>query len=255
MRVVVIHYDLLEAQPICDRIRREGVEASAYPVRGTAGFRSLSADPPDAIVIDLMRLPSYGRAMGALLRERKSTRQIPLVFITGDPEKTQKARDLLPDATFVDLLRLGPAIQRAVKATTATPVVPDSLFGTPLLQKLRIREGSIVTLLHAPEGFEEKLTPLPEGARFESRMRDANVVLLFVKSAAALGRELPALAREIRKGLMLWVCWPKKSGSLAGSLTMLGIREMCQALGLTDYKACALDKNWSATAVAVRRRR
>ena len=49
----------------------------------------------------------------------------------------------------------------------------------------------MVALLHAPEGFEAKLAPLPEGARVERRMGNADVILAFVKSVAALGRELP----------------------------------------------------------------
>src|SRR5580704_11802169 len=109
-RVLVIHWDPVEAGSLCDRVRRDGFEASSYPCRGAEGFRSISENPPDAIVIDLMRMPSYGRTMGALLRERKSTRMIPLVFIAGDPEKTERVRELLPDATFADLLRLGPAV-------------------------------------------------------------------------------------------------------------------------------------------------
>lgn len=249
----MIHYDPLEAQALCERVRRDGIDASAYPCRGAGGFRTLSANPPDVIVIDLMRLPSYGRAMAALLRERKSTRAIPLVFVAGDPEKTAQTRALLPDATFADLRQIGAAIRRAAVRKVAHPVVPDS-SAVPLAKKLRLRQGSVIGLLHAPDGFEARLSPLPEGARTQTMIAGADVVLAFAKSAAALGRELPALAREMRKGLTLWVCWPKKSGALAGSLALPGIREMCQAVGLTDYKACALDKTWSAAAVAVRRR-
>ena len=69
--------------------------------------------------------------------------------------------------------------------------------GTPLPRKLRIREGSVVALVHAPEGFEANLAPLPQSARVERRMAGANLILAFVKSAAALARELPALACEI----------------------------------------------------------
>jgi len=49
-------------------------------------------------------------------------------------------------------------------------------------------------------------------------MGDADVILAFVKSVAALGRELPALAREMQAGRTLWLIWPKKSSALAGNL-------------------------------------
>ena len=191
--------------------------------------------------------------MGALLRERKSTRNIPLVFVQGDPEKAERVRELLPDAVIADLLRIGPAVRRAIRQAPAQPVVPNQA-SIPLLRKLRIREGAVVGLLHAPEGFEARLAPLPQGARLQTGSQDADVILAFVKSAAALGRELPSLAREMRKGRTLWLFWPKKSGALAGHLTMLSIREMCQAVGLTDYKVCAVDEIWSGMAVGLRRK-
>ena len=37
--------------------------------------------------IDLTRLPSYGKAMGVLLRQQKALGRIPLVFVEGDPDK------------------------------------------------------------------------------------------------------------------------------------------------------------------------
>jgi hypothetical protein len=251
--VLVIHWDPVEAGPLCDRIRREGFEASSYPCRGARGFRGISENPPDAIVIDLMCMPSYGRIMGALLRERKSTRMIPLVFVQGDPEKTGRVRELLPDATFADLLKIAAALRRAIRQAPAQPALPNPA-SIPLLRKLRIREGAVVGLIHAPDGFEARLAPLPEGARLQNGTKDADVILAFVKSAAALSRELPALAREMRKGRTLWLFWQKKSGAPAGSLTMLTIREMCQQVGLTDYKVCAVDEIWSGMAVAPRRR-
>ena len=110
----------------------------------------------------------------------------------------------------------------------------------------------MVALVHAPEGFEAKLAPLPEGARVERRMGDADVILAFVKSAAALGRELPALAREMQAGRTLWLIWPKKTSPLAGDLGQPKVREMGLAIGLVDYKVCAVDETWSGLAFAVR---
>jgi hypothetical protein len=252
-RILVIHWDPVEAGPLCDRIRREGYESSLYPCRGDKGFRSIAADPPDAIVIDLVRMPSYGRTMGVLLRERKSTRALPLVFIRGDPEKALRVHELLPDAIITDFLRVGAAVSRAIRRGPAEPVVPN-VSRTPLLEKLRIGEGTVVALLHAPSGFEAALGPLPKGARFQAGAAEADVILVFVKSSAALGRELPALARNMGKGRTLWLVWPKKTGDISSDLTMPKIREMCIDVGLIDYKVCAIDKTWSGIAVATRRR-
>jgi len=249
--ILVIHYDPAEAPSTCDRIRREGFEALVYPVRSTRAFHTIAANPPAAIVIDLMQRPSYGRLIGALLRERKSTRTIPLVFIAGEPEKTKRVRELLPDAFFTDILKIGPALRRAIEKAPANPVLPDEAR-VPLYRKLKIAEDATVALLNAPAELELEL---PEGARTQKTVGGAAVVLMFVQSEAALTRELPSIKKQMRKGRTFWIAWPKKAGSLAGRLTMPSIRAMCASVDLIDYKVCALDRTWSAMAVGVRKRR
>jgi len=81
---------------------------------------------------------------------------------------------------------------------------------------------------------------------------EADVILAFVKSTAALGRELPTLATIMRKGRTLWIVWPKKTSALAGDLTEPAVREMGLAAGLVDYKVCAVDETWSGLAFAAR---
>jgi hypothetical protein len=133
--------------------------------------------------------------------------------------------------------------------------VPDTFAGytgTPLPKKLRILENSAVALLHAPELFHVKLDPIPPGVRFVAKADVADVILLFVKSVAALSRELPALVKIMRKGRTLWIVWPKTTSALAGDLTEPAVREMGLAAGLVDYKVCAVDETWSGLAFAAR---
>jgi CheY-like chemotaxis protein len=260
-RILVVHWNLAEAAARAECLRREGFETSCFTdQRDGAGFRTLRENPPNAVVIDLTRLPSHGQAVGIALREQKATRMVPLVFIEAGPEKTARVRGLLPDAVFTTWPRIGAALRRALRHAPgpkgAPPVVPGTFAGysgTPLPKKLRIREGSVVALVHAPEGFEAKLAPLPEGVRLQRRMGNPDVILAFVKSAAALGRELPALAREMQAGCTLWLIWPKKTSPLAGDLGQPKVREMGLAIGLVDYKVCAVDETWSGLAFAARR--
>jgi hypothetical protein len=249
VRVTVVHYEAAEAAALAERLRRDGLDAEPYRHLGARGFRELRANPPDAIVIDLMRMPSYGRAIGALLRESKSTRSIPLVFLEGDPAKTARVRELLPDAGFAPLARLADAARRAVRRPPADPVLPVS--GTSLLEKLRIREGTSVALIGAPEGFDATLTPLPSGARF-APPGEGDVVLLFARSSAGLERSLPRFA-ALPKGRALWVLWPKRAARAAGDLSLPKIQNACAPLGLVAYKTCSVDRTWSAAAVSRRR--
>jgi hypothetical protein len=253
-RILVIHYDPAEVLMLASRIRRENFEADVYSVRGTAGFSAIRGAPPDAIVIDLTRMPSYGRAMGALLRESKSLRKIPLVFIEGDPVKTKLVKKTLPDALFTNVLRIGAALEKAIRQAPAEPMAPVAP-GVPLAGKLRIEPGSTVAVMYAPEGFLEKLGPLPKDARFERQAANATVILLFVKSVAALGRELNTISPKLQRGRTLWIIWPKKASRFKTDLTMPKIAEMCSALSLSGYKVCAVDEIWSGLAVTLPRTR
>ena len=246
-RVLVIHREAAEAASWASRLRADGLEAEPYTSLGAKGFRGIRAAPPDAIVIDLTRLPSYGKYMGALLREQKSLRTIPLVFIEGDPEKAAQVRAVLPDAVYTQWRNVASAIHKAIRRAPADPVAPKP-WGRPLLDKLGIGEGSGVALVHAPKDFR-----LPEGEWKRAKPEKADVVLAFYGSSAALGRELPAIAESMRKGLRLWILWPKKSGAAASDLSMPRIREMAQVYGLTDYKVCAVDEKWSGMVLGRRR--
>ena len=96
-RVLVIHRDTAEATERASRLRSLGFDATPYLSLGTKGFRGIRQDPPQAILIDLTRLPSYGKAFGVLLRQQRSLGCIPLVFVEGDPEKAAQVRAILPD--------------------------------------------------------------------------------------------------------------------------------------------------------------
>ncbi|HUI81664.1 MAG TPA: hypothetical protein VLY24_27255 [Bryobacteraceae bacterium] len=136
------------------------------------------------------------------------------------------------------------------------PAAPGTLAGysgTPLPKKLRIAEDSVVALLHAPEGFKAKLVPLPPNVKLQNRPSGARVILAFHKSAAALGRELPLLAREIESGRTLWIVWPKQTSGVATDLKENLVRDMGLATGLVDIKVCAVDETWSGLAFAARR--
>jgi hypothetical protein len=255
-RVLVIHWNAPEAAERAERLRHAGFDADFYAGPGGPSFRALAANPPGAIVVDLGRIPSQGAAAGVAFRQRKATRAVPLVFVEGEPEKTANVRAMLPDAIYTTWPKVGAALRRALRKPPQRPIVPDTFAGytgTPLPKKLRIVEGTVVALLHAPDGFQSKLAPLPSGVRFEGKADCADVILAFVKSRAALARELPALAKTMRKGRTLWIVWPKKTSALAGDLAEPAVREMGLAAGLVDYKVCAVDETWSGLAFAARR--
>jgi hypothetical protein len=118
--------------------------------------------------------------------------------------------------------------------------------GTPLPQKLGIKEGARVALVRAPEGFERELGSLPDGVKLRMQARGANdVVLFFATRLAELERRFDGLARSIEPAGGLWIAWPKKTAGVATDLRENVVRETGLAHGLVDNKVCAVDETWS----------
>ncbi|HEX7281943.1 MAG TPA: hypothetical protein VF239_07805, partial [Vicinamibacterales bacterium] len=81
--------------------RRAQLEAFGFDAAfdfGDALFmtRQIKATPPDAVLIDLSRVPSQGREVAQSIRSTKATRHIPIVFVDGEPEKVEKTRQFIP---------------------------------------------------------------------------------------------------------------------------------------------------------------
>ena len=246
-RVLVMHRDVAEASERAARLRALGFDAAPYLSLGAKGFRGIRRDPPHAILIDLTRLPSYGKALGVLLRQQKSLGCIPLVFVEGDPNKTAQVRAVLPDAVYTTWAKAEAAIRKAIR-NAPRQAMPPRDPGTPLLTKLYIRRESRVAMLHPPLGFQ-----LP-GVRPQKQVGEADVVMIFCRSCAALGRALPDIAGMMRQGRRVWVLWPKKASGMDSDLTMVRIRQMAQGFGLVDYKVCAVDETWSGMTMGKRRK-
>ncbi len=259
-RVLLVHWKPAEAEPLVATLRRAGHDVGLLSPDGMPELRSRASDPPDAIVIDLGRLPSHGRAVATAFRQRKTTRGVPLVFLAGDPEKTARVKALLPDATYTTGRALAGALPKALGARPKSkPVVPGTMAGysgTPLPKKLGIKPGSAVALLGAPEGFAERtLGPLPEGATLRAHARvPFSVGLLFARSKADLERRFPAAAKAMGEPGALWIVWPKKASGVATDLDQSAVRAFGLARGLVDYKIAAIDETWSGLCFARRKR-
>jgi hypothetical protein len=148
------------------------------------------------------------------------------------------------------------AKKRAVAKSAVKPVVPGTMAGysgTPLPKKLGIRESCSVALMNAPEAFERKLRPLPEGVQISGSPEGANVAILFVKSEAELIRDFRPLAKALPAKTALWIAWPKQASGVVTDLKENVIREFGLGAGWVDYKVCAIDETWSGLCFARRK--
>lgn len=247
-RVRLIHWNRDEARERVALLRAAGYAVEYESTLEPGMLRELKQWPPDAIVIDLERLPSHGRDVALALREHKATRHVPLVFAGGEPEKIDRVRQSLPDAAYTDWARIRGALRAAIARPPVNPVVPSSRLagysGTPLVKKLGIRDNFRVGLLSPPPEFKRVVGKLPAGAKLISPPRGkSNLVIWFVRSRADLGRLGRAIAAA--GDSPLWISWPKKTSPLAGDVAEPEIRTTGLAAGWVDYKICAIDENWS----------
>ena len=247
-RIRLIHWNAAEAEERARRLLSEGHEVVWKPLEGPAGLRELREDPPDAVVIDLSRIPSQGRDVGATIRRYKDTRHVPLVFVEGDPEKVERVKELLPDATYTTWDRIGTALREAIRRPPKEPVAPDAMAGysgTPLPKKLGIIADITLVLTGAPEGFESTLGSLPDGVKILRRSSPkADLTIWFVKRRRDLERRIADMARNVGKR-GLWIAWPKRASGVASDLTQADVRRIGLASGLVDYKVAAIDETWS----------
>lgn len=121
--------------------------------------------------------------------------------------------------------------------------VVEGYSGTPLTNKLGIKETSTVALLHAPAGFELEV-PTSVEVRRQGRGR-ADVVVAFFTQKSKLAQQINSLGRLIVPSGGLWIAWPKKASKVVTDMTDQVVRDVALPLGLVDNKVCAIDATWS----------
>jgi len=255
-RVRFFHWNADEAKSGIRKLRDAGYSVS-YKIPGPGFLGEIRKRLPAAIVIDLSRLPSQGRDLAMAVRDSKSTRHLPIVFVAGDPDKVDRIKKQLPDAVYTPWTRIKSSLKRAIAHPPAEPVVPASSLagysGTPLPKKLGIKPNSTVILVNAPTGFEKTLGTLPEGATLRRQARGRyDLAIWFPKSAKDLRARVEQVGKLAdRDGL--WIAWPKQASGIPTDLTQTVVRRTGLASGLVDYKVCAIDETWSGLKFARRK--
>jgi hypothetical protein len=234
--------------------RRKQLEAFGFDAAfdfgdGIFALRQIRSGPPDAVVIDLSRMPSHGRAVAQSLRSAKATRHLPMVFVDGEPAKVTVTRTLFPDATFTTWGRIKTALPKAIARPVKNPVIPaHHILGKPTVTKLGVKPGFKVALLGSPKGLAGSLKPWPAKVTLTARAEpDADLFLCFAKSLHELHAQLLTVARVARRQT-LWLAWPKKASGVPSDLDGNVVRTTGLAAGWVDYKVCSVDDTWSGLA-------
>jgi methylmalonyl-CoA mutase cobalamin-binding subunit len=251
-RVRLFHWQPDDAKALIAKLKDGGFEAIYNGTSQSPSVAHIKKDSPVAIVIDLTRLPSHGRYVGAWVRGSKSTRHIPLVFVGGEPVKVAKIKLELPDAVYTTHTRLAQTLKKV--KSPKDPVVPKQMMESDpartTAQKLGINKPMRVGVIDAPAGFARVIGTLPEGCEFDENPGSAcRVTLWFVHDPAEYEAALP-VRRALAVKTRLWIAWQKgRRDGLNGNF----IRARAIAMGLVDYKICSVNAQWSAMVFAVKK--
>jgi len=255
-RVRLFHWNSKEAAALIAKLRAAGFEAMHRAETQSPSVRELKESGAVAVVIDLSRLPSHGKYVGAWVRGAKSTRHIPLVFVGGEAEKVAAIKKQIPDAVYSSIAGVGAALKKAIAQPPSDPVVPRQMMetapGRTAAQKMGIWEGSVVGLIDPPADYLRVLGVLPEGVTLEEdSLQVCPVTVWFVHDPGEYEAALPS-RRLLAARSRLWIVWQKgRRDGLNGNF----VRDAALEMGLVDYKICSLDGVWTGMVFAVKKAR
>jgi hypothetical protein len=127
--------------------------------------------------------------------------------------------------------------------------------GTPLPQKLGIKEAHAVAILAAPAGFATTLGMLPTGAAVSSTLagkKPFDVIVVFVTTKAELVERIATLRPRMNPACGLWIAFPKKASKVVTDVTEHVVREVALPTGLVDNKVCAISEIYTGLRLVIR---
>lgn len=124
----------------------------------------------------------------------------------------------------------------------------------PLIQKLGIKGGQRLALLHAPEHYLELLGALPADVTIDHAISrsDYDFIHAFYVRRAVFEVELERLKAAIQPHGMIWISWYKKAAKMPTDISENIVRDLALAAGLVDVKVAAIDAQWSGLKLVYR---
>jgi len=88
-----------------------------------------------------------------------------------------------------------------------------------LAEKLRIRSGAVIHVIHEPKGYAKAYGKIPADVKFTDRAKGATQIHWFVENKAQMEKELPAILKMLTPETTIWIFYPKGSSGVQTDLT------------------------------------
>ena len=258
-RIKLIHWKPEEIEGRTAVLKAAGYQVDSNLDAGSKILQQLGNDPPDAVLIDLSRLPSQGRDFALMIRKRKSSRHIPLVFVSGATPKVDGIKKLLPDASYTSWEDIGPTLERAIANPPHNPIVHESTFagyaGKTLTDKLGIKANMTIALVKPSPDFTSTLCNLPDDVQIQkTNLPNCDLTIWFCRERKDLDSNIQDIVSQSRSA-PVWIAWPKQKSGVRSDLTQQIVRQTGLDNNLVDYKICSIDETWSGLLFKYRERK
>ena len=142
----------------------------------------------------------------------------------------------------------------------ATPAAAPGYSGTPLPQKLGLKDGQRVLFISLPKELKDlrKSRHFVEIAEagwesFTDGDPGYDVIHGFTASRVVLAKAAKPLMETIDRDGAIWISWPKKASKVETDITEDVIREVILPIGLVDVKVAAVSDIWSGLKLVIRK--
>ena len=131
--------------------------------------------------------------------------------------------------------------------------MPAGSSAKPLAEKLGIKAGFAVLVIHPPKGYVRLLGRFPERVTIRRRL-DGRVDMIhaFVRNRGELAERFLDWRGVLPPDGSLWISWPKQKAEVPTDLTADVVRAVALAHGLVDVKVCSVDETWSGLKLVCR---
>jgi DNA-binding NarL/FixJ family response regulator len=99
-KLFLFHWDEKAASARAAELAGDGWLVEMEFEEGSRGCKNLKAFGPDVVVFDIAKKAVHSRECGRALRNAKSYRETPFVFVDGTDEDISKVREKVPAAIF-----------------------------------------------------------------------------------------------------------------------------------------------------------